>query len=217
LVVNWKELLVTAEKFTFLGDIDIDASDRKKLLSVVKYIPASIVKNNKYSLHNSGVYFHQVPVHPFLECCSLSYDVAEDKNCYKIDILNNSIYSGVKSEAHLSQLMSTPPMWELLEHQEVVKQLAHINSYFDLVKRLKPQSTTQLAMILALIRPGKRHLVSKCQSQGWDSLEPEIWSPDPNQNYSFKKAHAISLAVAIQVQLNLLVEIIASGSYSVPA
>ena len=199
----------------FLGDIDIDTGDRKKLLNVVPHIPASIVKNNKYSLHNSGVYFHNVPQHPFLECCSISYDVAEEKNCYKIDILNNSIYAGVQSEAHLSQLMNTAPMWELLEHEEVVKQLAHINNHFDLVRRLKPKSTVQLAMILALIRPGKRHLVGKCQNQGWHSLEPEIWTPDPNQNYSFKKSHAISLAVAIQVQLNLLVELIANGSYSV--
>jgi len=208
---------VTASAIQFLGDIDIDTGDRRKLLNVVHHIPASIVKNSKYSPHNSGVYFHNVPVHPFLECCSISYDVAEEKNCYKIDILNNSIYAGVQSEAHLQTLLNTQPMWELLEHEEVVKQLAHINNHFDLVRRLKPQRTVELAMILALIRPGKRHLVTKCQKQGWQSLEPEIWLPDPNQNYSFKKSHAISLAVAIQVQLNLLVEIIANGSYSVPA
>jgi len=208
---------VTASAIQFLGDIDIDTGDRRKLLNVVHHIPASIVKNSKYSPHNSGVYFHNVPMHPFLECCSISYDVAEEKNCYKIDILNNSIYAGVQSEAHLQTLLNTQPMWELLEHEEVVKQLAHINNHFDLVRRLKPQRTVELAMILALIRPGKRHLVTKCQKQGWQSLEPEIWLPDPNQNYSFKKSHAISLAVAIQVQLNLLVEIIANGSYSVPA
>lgn len=208
---------MTASAIQFLGDIDIDTGDRRKLLNVVHHIPASIVKNSKYSPHNSGVYFHNVPMHPFLECCSISYDVAEEKNCYKIDILNNSIYAGVQSEAHLQTLLNTQPMWELLEHEEVVKQLAHINNHFDLVRRLKPQRTVELAMILALIRPGKRHLVTKCQKQGWQSLEPEIWLPDPNQNYSFKKSHAISLAVAIQVQLNLLVEIIANGSYSVPA
>ena len=208
---------MTASAIQFLGDIDIDTGDRRKLLNVVHHIPASIVKNSKYSPHNSGVYFHNVPVHPFLECCSIPYDAAEEKNCYKIDILNNSIYAGVQSEAHLQTLLNTQPMWELLEHEEVVKQLAHINNHFDLVRRLKPQRTVELAMILALIRPGKRHLVNKCQKQGWQSLEPEIWLPDPNQNYSFKKSHAISLAVAIQVQLNLLVEIIANGSYSVPA
>lgn len=201
----------------FLGDIDIDTADRKKLLAVVAHIPASLRKQERYSLHNSGVYFHQTPVHPFLGCCTLPYEEAEKQNCYKIDILNNSIYDGVRNEAHLTELISAPTMWELLEHEEVVTQLAHINNHFALVKKLKPRRTVELAMLLALIRPGKRHLVNKCQSQGWHSLEPEIWTPDPNQNYSFKKSHAISLAVAIQVQLNLLVELIANGSYSVPA
>lgn len=198
----------------FLGDIDIDTPDRKRLLSVVKHVPASIVRNNHYSQHNSGVYFHAVPTHPFFDYCSLHYETAEQKNCYKIDILNNSIYDGVRSEAHLNQLLSTATMWELLEHEEVVRGLAHINNHWDLVKKLKPASTLQLAMLLALIRPGKRHLVNQCQKQGWSSLEPEIWHADPNQNYSFKKSHAISLSVAIQVQLNLLVEITNETSYA---
>lgn len=198
----------------FLGDIDIDTSDRKRLLSVVKHIPASLVRNNHYSQHNSGVYFHQVPQHPFFDFCSLPYEAAEKKNCYKIDILNNSIYDGVRNESHLTQLLTTPTMWELLEHEEVVRGLAHINNHWDLVRRLKPRSTQQLAMLLALIRPGKRHLVSQCQQRGWDSLEPEIWTQDPSQNYSFKKSHAISLSVAIQVQLNLLVETIAENCYA---
>ena len=83
---------MTASAIQFLGDIDIDTGDRRKLLNVVHHIPASIVKNSKYSPHNSGVYFHNVPMHPFLECCSISYDVAEVKNCYKIDILNYKLW-----------------------------------------------------------------------------------------------------------------------------
>jgi len=199
----------------FLGDIDIDTADRKKLLSAVHHVPASLLKNQRYSAHNSGVYFHEVPTHPFLGVCTLPYNVAESKNCYKVDILNNSIYDGVKSEAHLTQLMTTPTMWELLEHEEVVGQLAHINNHWPLVKRLRPKSTQQLAQLLAMIRPGKRHLVATCESAGWAALEPEIWTQSPDQNYSFKKSHAISLAVAIQIQLNLLVEIIAEGQYAV--
>ncbi len=207
---------MSKDNLKFLGDIDIDTADRRTLLHVVEHVPASIRKKTHYSLHNSGVYFHNVPKHPFLDCCSIGYDEAENHNCYKIDILNNSIYSGVTSEAHLTHLMSITPMWELLEHLEVVQQLAHINNHFNLVKRLKPRTTTQLAMLLALIRPGKRHLVNKCQNQGWHSLEPEIWTPDSN-GYTFKKSHSISLAVSIVVQLNLLVELIANGSYSVTA
>ena len=189
-----------------LGDIDIDTGDRKKLLDSIPHVPASVIRGGKFTSHNTGVYFHQVPTHPFLETCSLGYDVAEKMGCYKIDLLNNHIYDEVKNEQHLNQLIGTPPMWSLLCHQEVVSQLAHINNHFELVNKLKPKSTRELAMVLAMIRPGKRHLVRQCETQGWNSLEPEIWESDSTQTYSFKKSHAVSLSVAIQVQLNLLVE-----------
>ena len=188
-----------------LGDIDIDCGDRNKLLKDLNYIPATVARNGKHAPHNSGVYFHRVPTNPFTDTCSLGHKEAEKQNCYKIDLLNNHIYDSVQSEAHLEQLISTPPMWELLQHEEVVKELAHINGHWELVKKLKPCTTMQLAQLLALIRPGKRHMVRQCEKNGWDSLEPEIWERDQDR-YVFRKSHAISLAVTIQVQLNLLVE-----------
>ena len=197
-----------------LGDIDIDTPNRHHLLTDLVYIPACVIRNNKFANHNTGVYFHQVPENPLSGTCSIAYDRAEEQGCYKIDLLNNHIYDGVKSENHLVNLINTTPMWELLDYQEVVSQLAHINNHFELVTRLKPRNIKQLAMLLALIRPGKRYLVNRCESQGWASLEPEIWRVDPNQAYVFKKSHAISLAVAIQVQLNLLVETTAESCYN---
>lgn len=202
----WKESLVSDSYVELLGDIDIDCGDRKRLLAHVTHIPASVQRNGKFAAHNTGVYFHKVPVNPFTDTCSLNYDVAEKKNCYKIDLLNNHIYDAVQSEAHLDRLIATPVMWDLLDHEEVVRELAHVGNHWDLVQRLRPRSTMQLAQLLALIRPGKRHMVRQCETQGWASLDPEIWERDPNQNYTFKKSHAISLAVAIQVQLNLLIE-----------
>jgi hypothetical protein len=188
-----------------LGDIDIDTHDRSRLLQPLNHVPASASRNGQTVKHNTGVYFHAVPQDPFSKWCSLSYEQAEQQGCYKIDLLNNHIYSGVQSEAHLNHLMQTQPMWELLQHEEFVKELAHINNHVALVQQLKPRSVSELAMVLALIRPGKRHLVTKCAQQGWHSIESEVWTQD-NQAYTFKKAHAISLAVAIVVQMNLLVE-----------
>lgn len=188
-----------------IGDIDIDTGDRTSLLEGVQNIPASMLRGDQFINHNTGVYFHNVPVNPFGGSCSLGYDVAERMGCYKIDIINNHIYDDVQNETHLNQLVETPPMWDLLDYPEIVKELAHINNHYELVKDLKPRSIKQLAMLLAMIRPGKRHLVKKCQQYGWDSLEPEIWQ-NSGDRYTFKKSHAISLSMSIQVQLNLLIE-----------
>ena len=190
-----------------LGDIDIDTNDRMRLLDSIAHVPASVEKNGRWTKHNTGVYFHQVPTNPFQQWCSIPYDSAEHMGCYKIDVLNNSIYNSVRDENHLNHLLETPPMWDLLSHEEVVRELAHINQHYDLVNRLRPRSVTELAMVLAMIRPGKRHLVRSCETKGYASIADEIWTPD-REGYTFKKSHSISLAMTIVLQLNLLVETI---------
>jgi hypothetical protein len=192
-------------KHQLLGDIDIDTNSRERLLEAVDHVSASVIKAGRLTKHNTGVYFHHVPQDPFSGWCSINYQQAESEGCYKVDVLNNSIYNHVRDEQHLTQLMETPPMWSLLQHQEVVQELAHINQHWELVSRLKPKSVLELAMLLALIRPGKRHLVNKCDRHGWLSISDQIWTPDKD-GYTFKKAHAVSLAMTIAIQLNLLVE-----------
>ena len=54
-------------------------------------------------------------------------------------------------------MLTMAPMWELLEHKEVVEQLFHVHNHFDIVNILKPKSIEQLAAGLAIIRPAKRH------------------------------------------------------------
>jgi len=191
--------------FSLLGDIDIDTGDRNSLLENLDHVPAMAHRNGKTVKHNTGVYFHSVPTDPFAQWCSLSYEEAENQGCYKIDLLNNHIYSGVRSESHLNHLMETTPMWNLLEHEEFVRELAHVNQHYELVRKLSPRSVLELAMVLAMIRPGKRHLVGKCEREGWKSIQPEVWEQD-GTGYTFKKAHAVSLSMSIVVQMNLLVE-----------
>ena len=91
-------------------------------------------------------------------------------------------------------------MWELLEHEEIVKQLFHISNHYNIIKQHPPKSVEQLAMILAMIRPGKRYLVGN----SWEVIEKEVW--EKTDDYFFKKSHAIGYAMVIVVQLNLLVD-----------
>ena len=93
-------------------------------------------------------------------------------------------------------------MWELFEHKEIVEQLFHISNHFDIIQKHPPTSIEQLAMILAMIRPGKRHLVGK----SWKVVEDNVWIKPNDGTYFFKKSHSYGYALAIIVQLNLLCE-----------
>jgi len=182
-------------------DIDIDIADREKILSIIKNTPAVIVKDSKVKKHNTGVYFHDIPSNPFNGLCTIDYKDAENLGYFKIDVLNVSLYKGIKNRKHLQELLDKEPMWELLEHEEVVKQCFHIHGHFDIVKKLKPNSIEQLAAVLAIIRPAKRYLVNS----DWNTIYEQVWLKPEDESYYFKKAHAISYATAIVLQLNMLV------------
>ena len=112
------------------------------------------------------------------------------------------MYGNVNSNDHLEELIQQEPVWELLEHKEIVEQLFHIHNHYNIVKQLKPNSIEQLAAVLAVIRPAKRHLLNK----DWDTINKEVWVKPSDDSYFFKKSHAIAYAIAIVVQLNSIVE-----------
>ena len=193
-----------------MPDIDIDFPDRKKALDVIQHIPASIESNGTFKKHNTGVYCHSIPYNPLTDTASIEYKAAEDRGYFKIDFLNVNAYADVRNEEHLVQLLNTDPLWDLLAEKEVCDQLFHINGYHNLVAELKPNSVLELAMVLAMIRPGKKHLIPICKQQGFQSINDEIWTKTEDA-YFFKKAHAVSYASVIVVQLNLICEKISYG------
>ena len=181
-------------------DIDIDVKDRDVLLEKLKHIPASIIQNGEIKKHNTGVYFTDIPVHPFTNTANIDYKQAEDRGYFKLDILNVSVYENVKDEKHLQQLIDQEPDWSLLEHKEIVEQLFHIHNHYDIVSKLKPTSVEQLAAVLAIIRPAKRNLLNAT----WPEIESNVWVKPNDDSYYFKKSHAIGYALAICVQMNLM-------------
>jgi hypothetical protein len=183
-------------------DIDIDFLDRSKALALFKHIPASRLENGKLTRHNTGVYFHAMPVDPEKNISAIPYDKTDNLNIFKIDLLNVSIYKGVQNEQHLTELMNKQPLWDLLEQDEFSNLLFHVNGHGEILRKMKPKSVEELAAVLAMIRPAKRHLVGK----NWSIVNAEVWlKPDGNEYY-FKKSHAHSYAMAIVVQMNLICE-----------
>ena len=185
-----------------MPDIDIDFLNRSSVLDVIKHVPASLEDGKK---HNTGVYCHEIPTNPLTGNASIDYKVADARGYFKIDFLNVSAYEGVRSEEHLKELLAVEPLWDLLEDPAVCDQLFHINGYHNLIAKLRPKSIEELSMFLALLRPGKKHLIPVCEKEGFQSIKNEIWTKTDDA-YFFKKAHAVAYAHVIVVQLNLLCE-----------
>jgi DNA polymerase III alpha subunit len=183
-------------------DIDIDFPDRNKILEIIQYVPASIKDNNTFKKHNTGVYCQQIPVNPITGTANFDYKEAEQRGYFKIDFLNVNVYKDVKDENHLIKLMETEPLWDLLEQDEFTNLLFHLNGHGNILRIMKPKNISQLAAVLALIRPAKKHLVGL----DWDQVFAEIWTKPINDEYYFKKSHAHSYATAIVVQMNLICE-----------
>ena len=188
-------------------DIDIDFPDRRQVLDIIKHIPARLEDGKK---HNTGVYCHTIPYNPLTDTASFDYKTAEERGYFKIDFLNVNAYAGVRDEAHIIELLNNEPLWDLLYEKDVCDQLFHINGYHNLLAELKPTSILDLAMVLAMIRPGKKHLIPICKEQGFQAIKDEIWTKTEDA-YFFKKAHAVSYASVIGVQLNLICEKISYG------
>ena len=190
-----------------MPDIDIDFIDREQALSHFKYVKASREDDGKLVKHNTGVYMHEVPLNALENVCAIPYEEAEEQGLFKIDFLNVTLYSGIKNEQHLNQLMEREPLWELLEQDDFTDLLFHVNGHGKILRQMKPNTIPQLAAVLAMIRPAKRHLIG----QPWDTVLREVWTKPEGDEYFFKKSHATAYAVAITVQMNLICEQLSQG------
>jgi len=190
-----------------MPDIDIDFTDRESALKLFKHVGASRVENNRLVKHNTGIYMHQVPVNALTGLCAVPYDTAEQREYFKIDFLNVGLYNGIKDEDHLVHLMNQEPLWDLLLQDDFTSLLFHVNGHGSILKEMQPTSIEQLAAVLAIIRPAKRHLIGK----DWTTVMLEVWIKPETDDYYFKKSHATAYAVAIVVQMNLICDQISYG------
>lgn len=188
-------------------DIDIDFADRTQILSVIQHIKASRTEQDKTVAHNTGVYLQSIPHDPVTNLSGIEYKQAEARGYFKIDFLNVNLYKAIKNEEHLQYLMNQEPLWDLLEDNSFSDLLFHVNGHSAVLKEMKPTSVEQLAAVLAMIRPAKRYL----RGRSWPEVMMEIWIKPTNEEYYFKKAHALAYAVAIVVQMNLICESISEG------
>lgn len=185
----------------FKSDIDIDFGNREAAIRLLNVTPAGIIRDGKLIKHNTGVYPTDVPVDPFTGVASIDYKAAEDRGYAKLDFLNVSLYTQIKSEQHLDELLAQEPDWAQLYDPEFCAKLIHIGNHYDTLVKM-PEAVTsipRMAMFLAIIRPGKRHLIG----QKWADVAKTIWDAN-EEGYVFKKAHAVAYAHLVCVHMNLL-------------
>jgi len=188
----------------FSSDIDIDLGDRTQALAHINHVPASILRDGRLVKHNSGIYVTDIPVDPFTGQAAVDYQAAEARGYVKLDLLNVSLYTQIKTEEHLHELMSADPAWDQLYDPEFFSRLIHVGSHYDTLLKMPEavNSIPRMAMFLSVIRPAKRHLIGK----KWAEVAATVWDKPSDDGYYFKKSHAVSYAHLVVVNMNLLTQ-----------
>ena len=181
-------------------DIDIDVNS---LCDKSKYGIRGMIYNvetERVNPHPSCYYIEDVPLDLLTGNAAIDYEYAEEKGFKKIDLLTNTSYDVFKNKEEILQCVDMEPKWDLLLEEDFVKKLPHISKHFDLIEKTKPKSVEDLADVLALIRPGKIHLIDDYINNK-DLIRKELYKR-PKKGAYFKKAHAISYAVMIVCIMN---------------
>ena len=177
-------------------DIDIDVAPNTKK---EKYgIKASLYNRDleRFLSHPSGLYINNVPIDPLTGRCAIPYDDPNTDRFFKVDLLTNTTYKNFNSKQEVLNALEANIDWNLLKQRNFVGQLPHLSKHFELVRRVEPSSIDDLADLLALIRPGKQHLIDEYL------LDKEIARSKlyqrPSSGAYFKKSHAYAYALSIK-------------------
>lgn len=182
---------------TFDVDIDVSSGTDKS-----KYGVRAMIYNEdqeKVMPHPSGFYLEPVPVDNITGTCAFTSSYGEEHGFMKVDLLTNTSYDKMKDKEEILNLIEVEPDWKQLEDREVVESLPHIAKHYDTVTKVRPRSVDDLADLLALIRPGKIHLVDRYLED--KEATRKVLYKRADKAY-FKKSHSYSYAMMIVVLLN---------------
>lgn len=188
-------------KIVFDIDLDLPPSVDKE-----KYGIRAIIydKDNRHIRpHPSGRYIgYNIPVDGETGMAAVEYKEAEAAGYIKLDLLTNTSYGIFKDKEDYLKAIAEEPDWEILWTDEIfVNRLPQISKHFTTLKRLKPKSIEDLADVLAMIRPAKKHLV-KDYNKDKEKIKKELFVKPADGVYYFKKSHAVSYAVMIVGVMN---------------
>jgi len=185
-----------------IPDVDFDVKDRDNVVSIFDVVRASILSKGDLVRHKDGVYFQNIPIDPQTGLAVFPYDTAEELGYYKIDFLPNHVYDGLTSADQIDQILEGPIDWSMFENVDFVRKLFHFGGRVDsntemaeVVAAYAPKSVDQLALLIAIKLPAKKHLIGS----EWDVLEQEMWTKSHDKLPQFKKSHSIAYALTVIV------------------
>jgi len=184
------------------ADVDLDFADRNDILEKIRHIPARKLLMGKPEKHLSGVYVQPIPVDPAVGAATLHFKEADKRGYFKLDFLNVSVYQSITNEAHYQKLLTTTPPWERLADPKFVEQIIHIANFSKQIADCMPDTVPRMAMFLAAVRPSKKHLLGT----EWKEMAKTIWEKVDDDEYAFKKSHAIAYATLVTLHMNLIAE-----------
>lgn len=202
-----------------IPDVDLDVEDREAVVSLFpEAIIASQLSADRARLvkHNTGLHFQQIPVDPLNGMATFPYDIAEELGYYKVDVITYHAYDGVEDEEHLIDLLGVaegdyyPWVWfqeeRFFTNEDTKLQVTQLANHFGICQQYPPESVSDVAALIALIRPRKKYLIG----EPFRVIREKIWKKLPEEesdkagNYFFKKSHAFAFALVLLVQMQLL-------------
>jgi len=191
-----------------IPDVDLDVNDRARAASLFpNAIVASQVQKHKLVPHNSGLYFQKIPTDPTSGISSFPYKEAEEEGYFKVDLLPNHVYDLVASNDELEELLAARVDWRwftdkrFYDNINTKYRLTHLSKYHSLACQYPPKSVEDIAALIALIRPSKKHLKGK----PWAEIKEHIWEkPTEDGGYFFKKSHAVAFALLVILHAQII-------------
>ena len=183
-------------------DIDIDVAENKSVRDLFSFSTrASMIQDGNLKAHPVGLYFQNIPVDDVTGLSAIPYKDGMEYGFFKIDFLNLSLLQTISTKEELRKLARDEPNWDLLLRKDCVDRLFQLKNHFDVLQKIKPKSILELAEVIALIRPGKVHLIDTYIANKAEARKT-LWLKTTQPYY--KKSHAIAYAHNIVVQMNQL-------------
>ena len=186
-------------------DIDIDFKTNFDPLDYFKEaVRASRVEKGELRKHPAGAYLQTIPKDPRTKLSAIPFEQAEELGYFKIDFLHISLLDDFESKEEIRRLLAIEPDWLILDEQENVEKLFQIKNQFDVVQKIKPKSIEDLCDVIAIFRPGKKHLLQHYNANK-EFIRKELFrKPDDPDKYYFKKSHSLAYAMNIVLQMHLI-------------